>query len=167
MTRSKRFTFNGTEVYLDLNRSGVDFTQRLRALCEAAATPPSRIQLRISGSPRKEVPASADPERQQVEIVLTQAALEHGLLPTRRAYRAFFPGYKVQFALETAIGELTVWVTSNSTGRDVQVGDMEVGQYIQGGLKEWFRAHPELKPGDRVIVTALDAPRRYRLSCAD
>jgi hypothetical protein len=190
MTRAKRLSIAGSDVFLDSNRSGADFVQRLRALCDAVDINPASIVIRIAPSAPAEwdtvepihgaaIEDRADPpprssafkppnsDERTVGIVLTSSAIEHGLLPTRASCRSFFPGYKVKFALETDTGELTVWVTSNSSGRHVEIGDPSVGQYIQGGLVEWFRARPQLKPGDRVSVTAVDPPRRYRLSVAD
>ncbi len=167
MTRSKRFTISGTEVFLDVNRSGRDFVHRLRALCEAVGVTPSRVRLRIASASRPETAVLGVHQQSRVDIVLTASALKHGLLPTRGTYRTFFPGYKVPFILETELGETTACVTSNSTGRPVEVGDPVVGQYIQGSLQGWFRSHPELKAGDTVLVHAIDAPRRYRLTPAE
>lgn len=52
MTRSSRLLIDGADVYIDVNRSGADFLQRLRALCEAAGVSPAQVSLRISLTPR-------------------------------------------------------------------------------------------------------------------
>jgi hypothetical protein len=37
------------------------------------------------------------------------------------------------------------------------------GQGFVGGIKEWFKAHPELKPGDKLRITVLEPMKKYRL----
>lgn len=48
MKRSIRLTFGGRDVYLDANRSPLDFSYRLRDLCEDAGEPLSNIRVIVS-----------------------------------------------------------------------------------------------------------------------
>ncbi len=34
------------------------------------------------------------------------------------------------------------------------------------GLGKWFRAHPELKPGDKLVIELIEPMKRYRLKVA-
>lgn len=75
--------------------------------------------------------------------------------------RGFFPGYKIPFKLQTDIGILETWVSSAPKGTDV--GDPQAGVYVQRDLANWYRAHPELKVGSKIIVEAIEPMKLYRL----
>lgn len=85
-----------------------------------------------------------------------------GLIPVAKDIRSFFPGYNVDFILQTDIGDRTVHVTSSAT--DTKLGDPEAGSYITGGLKDWYRKHHQLKDGDIIIIEVIEPKRKYRLS---
>jgi len=34
------------------------------------------------------------------------------------------------------------------------------------GLGKWFRAHPELKPGNNLVIQVIELMKRYRLKVA-
>jgi len=102
----------------------------------------------------------------RIEIILNNlySPRKWGLIPIPREYRSFFPGYKVDFILQTDIGDLTVNVTSGPKG--TRVGDPEAGNYITGGLKPWYDKHKHLKDGDTIIVELVEPKRKYRLTIA-
>ena len=77
-------------------------------------------------------------------------------------YRAFFPGYRVPFTLETDVGEIQTYMSSAPQG--TATGDPLQGKYFQTNLKKWYLAHPEVKPGVIVVIDALEPMKRYRLS---
>jgi hypothetical protein len=89
-------------------------------------------------------------------------ARTYHLFPIPKKYRRFFPGYKVDFELDTDLGVLTTRVTSAPDG--TLDGDPEGGAYIQKNLRNWYNAHKELTDGARLQIDALDPGKRYRLS---
>jgi len=99
----------------------------------------------------------------RVEIVLNNlySPRKWGLIPIPREYRSFFPGFKVNFILQTDIGNLTVKVTSGPNG--TRVGDPEAGTYITGGLKPWYDRHKNLKDGDTISIEVIEPKRKYKL----
>ncbi|MFH1562055.1 MAG: hypothetical protein ABIF11_01355 [Nitrospirota bacterium] len=100
----------------------------------------------------------------RIEIILNklQTPIKYGLIPLPKKYRSSFPGYKVTFILDTDIGEIKTKVTSGSKG--TEIGDLEVGNYIQGGLKPWYDRHRELKEGNKLIIKVIEPMERYGLS---
>lgn len=84
------------------------------------------------------------------------------IIPKER--RSFFPGYKIQFILETDLGELITHVSSAKAG--TEIGDMKAGIYIQSKLADWYRAHRNLKIGDKVLFSVIEPMKRYRLEIA-
>jgi len=103
----------------------------------------------------------------RVEIELTHSSKEYNLIPISRC-RHFFPGYKVEFILDTDIGDIKARVSSAPGG--TQIGDPHAGNYIKsvirGELTKWYDAHPELKAGDKIIIEAIEPKKRYRLRVA-
>jgi hypothetical protein len=75
--------------------------------------------------------------------------------------RRFFPGYKVDFVLETDIGDIKTRVTSAKAG--TQIGDLDAGAIIQGGLKQWYRRHPEVTVGRKVRFECIEPYKKYKL----
>lgn len=88
---------------------------------------------------------------------------KHNLIPVRKDCRSFFPGYKIDFSVVTDIGELKMYVTSES---GAQEGDPTAGHYIKGETIRWIRHHSELKPGDRLKFTVIESHKTYRLEIA-
>ncbi|MBE9501372.1 MAG: hypothetical protein KAX23_04210 [Dehalococcoidia bacterium] len=86
------------------------------------------------------------------------------LIPIPKDRRRFLPGYKVNFDLLTDVGVISTHVTSAPKG--TPIGDLNAGAYIQGGLRQWYQEHPELKDGDKLRIEALEPGKRYRLSIA-
>jgi hypothetical protein len=75
--------------------------------------------------------------------------MERFRIPTE--YKWFFPPPLVEF--ELIIGQDVV--KTNARGSWALV--------IQRNLRNWFRKHPELEVGDRVIFTVIEPMNRYRL----
>ena len=84
-----------------------------------------------------------------------------GLLTVPKRVRKFFPGYKVDFILESDIGKVVTRVTSAPKG--TAVGNPHSGKYIQKNLRPWYEKHPELKDGDVLRIHALEPGKRYKL----
>ncbi len=84
------------------------------------------------------------------------------LFPLPKAHRRFFPGYKVDFDLETDCGVVRTHVTSAAKG--TPYGDPDAGKYIQSNLSDWYANHQELKQGDILHFKCLVPGKRYRLS---
>lgn len=96
-----------------------------------------------------------DRKTSRIEIELTdglgkQSWKAYNLIPVRKEYRSFFPGYRKPFVLETDAGDIVTHLTSSSRG--TRKGAKQ-GEYIDKGLKPWYDLHLELKSGDRLIIT--------------
>lgn len=86
---------------------------------------------------------------------------QHNLIPVRKDYRSFFPGYEIEFSVDTDIGEQKMYVTSAPKG--TPKGDAVAGSYLKGDTIRWLRHHSELKSGDRLKFTVIEPHRKYRL----
>ncbi len=100
----------------------------------------------------------------KVEIALNNlhTPKKYSLVSLPRESRHLFPGFKVEFELETDIGTVITKVTSGPRG--TKYGDPIAGAYIQGGLKRWYDAHPELKNGMILVISVVEPQKRYSLS---
>jgi len=97
-----------------------------------------------------------------LEVILgTPSNIKFHTLDVLKIHRHFFPGYKIPFELETDIGIIQTWVTSAPAG--TERGDPDKGAYIQANLAEWYRRHPSIKVGDKVVFKAIELMKRYRL----
>ncbi len=106
-------------------------------------------------------PPPPPPPRGTIEIKVTPASIEYGLIPLLKEYRRLFPGYDTSFTLITDIGEITTHVTGASVG--TPAGDPDAGNRIQSNLKPWYQKHKQLKAGDKLIITAIEPMKKYRL----
>ena len=95
-------------------------------------------------------------------IVRTPTCINYHLFYIPKPSRRFFPGYEVPFKLVTDLGEIETYVTSARAG--TPVGDPDAGTYIQAKLAEWYRRHPMIKVGDKVMFEVIEPMKRYRLS---
>ena len=98
----------------------------------------------------------------EVEFKNLYTPRKYALLPLPKAYRQFFPGYKVDFDLETNCGIIRAHVTSAPKG--TLYGDPDAGKFIVGNLSDWYNTHQELKRGDILHFECLEPGKRYRLS---
>ena len=76
--------------------------------------------------------------------------------------RRFFPGYKVNFILQTDIGNITSSVVS--AAQRPQIGDPHAGNYISGGLKPWYDKHPEVAVGTKLRFECIEPYKKYTLT---
>jgi phosphopantothenoylcysteine decarboxylase/phosphopantothenate--cysteine ligase len=65
----------------------------------------------------------------------------------------FFPNYKVPFTIKTGIGEFETHLVPKHT------------KYSQDHfhLAKWFKAHPQLKMGDKLTIKVIEPMKKYRL----
>ena len=90
------------------------------------------------------------------------SALNYSLVPVSDDVRNFFPGYKVDFTIETVAGDIVSRVTSAPSG--TRVGDPKRGRYVQGGLTQWFRNHrADIEAGGYLRIRQIEKGARYRL----
>jgi hypothetical protein len=97
-----------------------------------------------------------------LDIEIQRSFVEYGVLCFPTNQRRFFPGYKVDFTLNRS--GLDPWYKAHVSSKsgNVQVGNIDAGQYITGRLGEWFR-HLRIEKGDWVRVKQLEKHREYRL----
>lgn len=100
----------------------------------------------------------------KIEIVLNNlhTPKKYSLIPLPKGLRHLFPGFKVEFEMETDVGLVYTKVTSGPGG--TKYGDPVAGAYIQGGLKRWYDSHQELKNGSILIISIIEPKKRYSLS---
>jgi len=126
----------------------------------AEPTPPSPV-LRPTSVSTKHVTIPTG-HKVEIELKTIHTPQTYGLIPVPKEVRRFFPGYKVPFVLETDIGEIETQVTSAPQG--TQVGNPDAGNYIQGGLKPWYKRHNYLSDGSILTIETIEKAKRYRLS---
>lgn len=97
-----------------------------------------------------------------VELKKIHTSNGYALIPLSSENRKYFPGYKIEFILETDIGRKTVHVTSGNKG-DI-LGDKEVGKYIVGKLQDWYENHKKLKDGSILKIEIIERNKTYKLS---
>jgi len=97
-----------------------------------------------------------------IEIVLEKVSSrkKYNIIPLPRRHRPSFPGFKVEFELQTDVGLFKVKVVGDSA----KLGDPAAGNYITGKLGRWYEKHPELKDGTIIIISVIEPMRRYELS---
>ncbi len=89
-------------------------------------------------------------------VIRTPSFIKFNLFAIPKGKRSFFPKYEVPFILETDIGEIGTYMTSRTPSNPE-------GAYFTKNMTRWYRRHPELKVGDKVIFTVLEPMKRYRL----
>jgi hypothetical protein len=99
-----------------------------------------------------------------IELKLNASSRKYVYIPLPKDKRLFFPGYKVDFELETDGETLMAHVTAEPNGESVNVGDPHAGTHIRGKFGPWYARHPELKVGDKLQIESLEAGKRYKLS---
>lgn len=100
----------------------------------------------------QEFPPPIIPSTSAFEITLQPAYIKYHYIHIPAARKDLFPGSDTTLELKT------------------DIGDIEAGFYIgpyglgfQKGLAKWFRAHPELKVADKLVIEVIEPMKRYRL----
>jgi hypothetical protein len=91
-----------------------------------------------------------------VDIVLAPSCMKYYYIHIPAAKKHLFPTFKTTLALETDIGPI-----KSGFGTDPAWG-----AWLQKGLSVWFKKHPELKPGDKLIIEVIEPMKRYSLKIA-
>jgi len=132
----------------------------LQKRAEPLVDTPNSVLRRILGIEKGE--SDGKPNMIEIELATLHTPRTFAAIPVPKSKRSFFPGYKVDFDLESDVGVIRTRVTSAPRG--TPVGDPEGGAYIQGGLRNWYDEHPDLKLGDKLRFEAIDHGKRYKLS---
>lgn len=128
---------------------------------------PNEVLRSILGLDTKEdadMPIGIKEDDSLIEIIVGRiyTSRRWALIPVPMDKRSFFPGYKVNFDIETDCGVFTTHITSAPRG--TPYGDPRGGAYIQSNLRPWFDNHPGLKDGAKLQIKALEPGKRYKLS---
>ncbi len=99
-----------------------------------------------------------------IELKLAPSSRKYLFIPLPKEKRPFFPGFKVDFALEKDGETLAAHVTGEPHGATVPRGDPQAGTHIRGKFGPWFEKHLELRSGSKLRIEALEMGRRYKLS---
>jgi len=111
---------------------------------------------------RNEWRMSPDKRELLVRLGNPRSAIAYSLIPLSKNVRKFFPGYKTTFIMETVSGDIGTQVTSAPYG--TEVGAHDKGNYVQGGLTEWFRVHKrEIESGLCLRIRQMEKGKRYKL----
>jgi len=131
-----------------------------RKFAKSIESPPTIVK--DSAGERKPPIYTSLKQGEKLEIPITSPTnFKSHLFIIPRKQRSFFPGYKIPFTLETDLGELITHVSSDKAG--TEIGDMKAGIYIQSKLADWYRKHPTLRIGDKVVFSILEPMKKYRL----
>jgi hypothetical protein len=86
------------------------------------------------------------------KIIVYKSYMEYDYIGVWAKWKHLFPGSDTEVKLETDVGVIENTFRVASWGRG-----------FVGGIKEWFKAHPELKPGDKLRITVIEPMKKYRL----
>lgn len=103
-------------------------------------------------STSQQFPSPIIPSTSAFEITLQPAYIKYHYIHIPAARKGLFPGSDTTLELETDIGVIEA---------GFYIGPYGLG--FQKGLAKWFRAHPELKVGDRLVIEVIEPMKRYRL----
>ena len=94
-------------------------------------------------------------------ITVKPAYLKYKYVHIPQEYRSWFPGFKVPFGLQID-GAILQARIDDAFASGWQQGDANSCAEIRG-LGKWFTAHPELKEGDKLLITVIEPLKKYRL----
>lgn len=124
---------------------------------------PTRLtKLPIVANKAESTKNEVQPGRTLEITISSETVRKYALFPLKPDARSFFPGYKLNFKLETDIGTITTSITSAKCG--THIGDPHAGNRIQGGLKPWIANHPEVTEGRKVCFECIEPYKKYRLT---
>jgi len=92
--------------------------------------------------------APPSPPTDYIELELKPYMIEYWRLLVPKENRDLFPEYGSKFELETDVGAIET--------RFDKWG-------ISKGMGKWFRSHPELRVGQKLIIEVIEPRKRYRL----
>lgn len=103
-----------------------------------------------------------------ISLKLTEDPIKRNYIYIPSRYRTLFPPYKKEFSLETDVGTLSVYITSEKNlGYDLKVKEnSDAGTKIYGKkeiLGRWYEKHSELKEGDTIIIKEINPNKKYQL----
>jgi len=88
-------------------------------------------------------------------LTATNIDLRDPYIRIKKVKRDLFPDYGTTITIESDIGDITGKCRNcQSNGHDY----LEVH-----GIREWVKRHPELKVGDKVRITIIEAKKKYHL----
>ena len=96
------------------------------------------------------------PPVETVEVTLRRSYIESYSIYIPAAKKYLFPVSKTTLELETDIGQIKCGFGTEPAS----------GAWLQKGLSGWFKAHPELKAGDKLKFEVIEPMKRYRLKIA-
>ena len=127
---------------------------------DSAALAPRSYSEYLRG--RNEWRMSRDKRELFVRLGNPRSAIAYSLIPLSKSVRTFFPGYKTTFIMETVSGDIETQVTS--APYDTRRGAPDKGNYVQGGLTDWFRTHKtEIESGLCLRIGQVEKGKHYRL----
>jgi len=99
-------------------------------------------------------PPPPPPEMGDVVKDVVKSYIEYHYIQIPKGRKDLFPASNTTLELETDIGIIeTEFYTDPSWGL----------WFTKKGLPGWFKAHPELKPGDKLIIKVIEPMKKYRL----
>ena len=96
------------------------------------------------------------PPVETVEVTLRRSYIESYSIYIPATKKYLFPVSKTTLELETDIGQIECGFGTEPAS----------GAWLQKGLSGWFKAHRELKPGDKLIIECTEPMKRYSLKIA-
>ena len=86
------------------------------------------------------------------KVVVYKSYMQYGYIGVWTKWKHLFPSLDTAVKLETDIGVIEVlFYVANW------------GQGFGEGIGEWFKVHPELKPGDKLRITVTEPMKKYSL----
>lgn len=103
-----------------------------------------------------------------ISLKLTKDSIKRNYIYIPGQYRNLFPAYKKDFFLETDVGTLSVYMTSEKNlGCGLKVKEnSEAGKIIYGKKKilgRWYEKHSELNEGNTIIIKEIESNKKYQL----
>lgn len=100
----------------------------------------------------KPVTTPQPPPENSFKVDMYKSYIQYGYMGVWTRWKHLFPSSDTVVKLETDIRVIEVLFYVASWG-----------QGFGEGMQEWFKAHPELKPGDKLRITVIEPMKKYRL----
>jgi len=92
------------------------------------------------------------PPENSLDVTLQPSYLESYCIYIPAAKKHLFPAFNTTLKLDSDIGPIETGFSINSWGI-----------WLSKGLAPWFKSHPQLKAGDKLIITVIEPKQKYRL----